>query len=138
MSNFLETFYFLFPYLDENYEAWYGTEDSYGGWAIGILVLLLSTFAVSLIYYLIGRNSSSFSSTKGWFGFMAIAMGLVTIVSAFAINFNTFEGIDPIWNAQAGVWIFAFLNGTLYTALIYFLFSLVFRLFSKHARYVPF
>lgn len=138
MSNFLEHFYFLFPYLDSNYEIWYGDGESYGGWMYGFLILILINVAVSLCYYLIGRSSSAFSTRGKWLAFFGISATLTFFISAITTNYYPFEGIDPIWQAQPDVWIFSLLNGSLYAFVIYLLCSLVFRYLSVHARYTPF
>lgn len=125
----MEQFYFLFEDLD-NWETW--TEE---GYAIGFLVLLVSSLLLNAIYYLfLGKRSMKYSTTGKWTLFLFINFLFVFILTLTLETVYIFQlSFGEIFPK---LWIFTFINSC-YALVIFFLLSLIFKRFSIYSKYIP-
>ena len=100
---------------------------------VGIAVLLLSFFFPLLFYKLI--DSPHFCKLKNWFVMLAIPVILAALIAVFypLSKFN-YEGITYSFGDYL-----TFMGTTmLWTFVLFFFFSIIFKFFSTNAKRVPF
>ena len=102
-------------------------------WALIVCPLLLSLF-----YYIVlnrGRGSASFSRTKHWALILLLTVLIVGGISYYLGHINKAFPVTPKYAS----YLFSFtLSNSLLAAVVYFAFSLLFKLGSTQARRTPF
>ncbi len=129
----MDSFYFLF-----NPGPCLGTFMG-GGFSYGFIVLIFSSIITAAFFYLVlGRLAGKHATYGKWFVFLFLNLFLIFLFSMLILSnsvFNIVGGLSAIPNC---VWIFSILNATLYGAVFYLIFSLLFNNLSKYSRYIPF
>jgi len=126
----MENFYFLFEDI-ENWAIW---DDK--GYSIGFIILLCLTLLYLTIFYVVlGRQGMRFSSLGKWFLFGVFNMITIFFTTLVIEGFKVFE-LTSFGDFHYGVWLFAIIN-TLYSFILYFLLSLVFKRFSIFSKFYP-
>ncbi|NAS31987.1 hypothetical protein GTQ40_13455 [Flavobacteriaceae bacterium R38] len=126
----MENFYFLFEDLN-NWSVW-----DEKGYTIGFMILLFSTLIYLTIYYIIlGRKGMRFSSMGRWFLFGVFNMLTIFIVTLLIEGFKVFE-LPSFNDFFYEIWLFTIIN-TLYSFVLYFILSLVFKRFSIFSKFYP-
>jgi hypothetical protein len=125
----MEHFYFLFEDL-QNWSTW--TEI---GYTIGFLILLISSLIFNTIYYLfLGRRGMRYATTGKWTLFLFLNFFFVftlTLITETTYIFElNFREIFP------KLWVFTLINAV-YSLVIFFLLSLIFKRFSVFSKYIP-
>ncbi|MAN03261.1 MAG: hypothetical protein CMI36_13320 [Owenweeksia sp.] len=129
----LENIYSLFNPTHTDFEIWYSS-----GFVLGFTTLVLCCLLMTIIYYLIiGRTTRKYASVGWWFSFMFFTELLVFISTALMCGFLSFDHAT-LSGINMDIWVFAIWNSTLYTVILFLIFSLIFNNLSLHNRHVPF
>lgn len=135
MKDFLEYFYFIFSIKEESYNTW--IEDN--GLMTGFTILFFISALVSAVYYLyIGKKYIQFATLKRWWLFQFINSALILLLSTILIGKYVFPDVESIFSIPGEVIIFSLLNSTIYSGIVFLIFSLIFNNFSINPRYIPF
>ena len=132
----LEFFYELFfsPEFD-NYPIF---SDS--GYFTGASILFLIVIVVIIFYYTILGNQpwgEPYSRPLFWIIFLVSTSLLVFFFTVYWVGFKVFEIVDG-WRAIPNdIWVFGFINA-LFAVILFFVFSIIAKRFSKHTLKIPF
>lgn len=124
------------------FELWRAAESTISGELldfgiyqnVGIAVLLLSFFFPLLFYKLI--DSPHFCKLKNWFTMLTIPTVLMALIAVFyPMSTFSYEGIEGY---SLGDYLTFMGTTMLWTIVLFFFFSLIFKIFSTNAKRVPF
>jgi hypothetical protein len=138
---------FLGSYEDLDPGWQLSSDDGNNGMVWGFILLLgISALGAWYFYRIYTKNLANRAVQKNWWKYM-----LFTAIAVFVIEELVLAGIftGAEEDAETGSFmtnlvvadsgkliLFSFIN-TFYSLLVYFLWSLLFRYFSKNARYIP-
>lgn len=124
---YLEPIFSALFYLFMDQNSQYETDEVFT--TVGVLTIIITLLTCVLFFVIIGRWKPVFHKTVHWvitLVLLAIGMGIL----ADTLGYNS-DG-DGVYSLKFGVF------NAIYTALYFFLFSLLFKRFSVHAKYTPF
>lgn len=124
---------FFAPGDQNSYQAF----TQYQGYQYASWILIITVVLIGVIYYYVFGNQSPRWAKLGIWGLsMLIAFIIVLPTTAITIGFNSFQ-VQSMSEILPEVWMFGLWN-SLFTCVFYVPVSLLLKLGSKHARYIPF